>query len=91
VCACCGRAGDPRALVRKRLADGMHTLCGNDAAIAGRRSVTLAELRAELQPSSDRRQDDRRRRDRRSYRDRRDPVDLGRDDDERRELERRAS
>jgi hypothetical protein len=47
-------------------------LCGNCAAILGRRPLTLPELRAELAPAGERRQRDRRRRARRAAGDRRD-------------------
>lgn len=55
-CAACTHA-DPRALVRRRVAGASTpaTLCGNCAAILGRRRVTLDELRAELRAAGDRR------------------------------------
>jgi hypothetical protein len=58
-CAVCG-TGDVRVLRLLRLVDGAVTACANDAAIAGRRALTLAELRAERYPEGDRRADDRR-------------------------------
>jgi len=65
-CSVCGTT-DARVLRRHRLADGLATLCANDAAIAGRRPLTVAELRAEVFPAGDRRQGDRRRADRRNF------------------------
>ena len=47
-CGVCG-ARDPRVLRRVRLADGPAVLCANEAAILGRRAITLAELRAETE------------------------------------------
>lgn len=46
-CAACG-ASDPRVLRRHTLADGPAVVCANCSAIAGRRPLALAELRAEL-------------------------------------------
>lgn len=49
-CGVCG-ARDPRVLRRVRLADGSAAvLCANEAAILGRRALTLTELRAEVGP-----------------------------------------
>jgi len=42
-CECCGFA-DPRMLRAHRLADALHSLCGNCAALAGRRRLSLEEL-----------------------------------------------
>lgn len=86
-CACCDNP-DPRVLVRKTLADGMVTLCGNCATTAGRRRLTLEELRAEVRPAGDRRGGDRRRGDRRGPERR---VHVAFEDlDERRSSDRRA-
>jgi hypothetical protein len=82
----CGQ-GDPRTLVRKTLAGEMHTLCGNCSTIAGRRPLSLEDLRAEVLAPGDRRGGDRRRRDRRGS-DRRGRLELV--DDERRGRDRRA-
>lgn len=46
-CEACGHA-DRRVLRRLRLVEGMVTACGNCTAIAGRRVLSLAALRAEL-------------------------------------------
>jgi hypothetical protein len=87
-CACCTANPDPRALVRKRLASGMATLCGNCSAIAGRRPVSLEQLRAELRAAGGRRRADRRGADRRRLERRAGPelVDV-----ERRARDRRAA
>jgi hypothetical protein len=62
----CGIA-DVRVLRRHRLKDGIVVLCANHAAIAGRRSITLTDLRTECAPAGDRRTGtERRRTDRRS-------------------------
>jgi len=45
-CACCGHAVRAE-LVRRNLADGSVTLCGNCATRCGRRPLTLAQLRGE--------------------------------------------
>lgn len=92
-CAACGLA-DARVLRRHQLADGWSTLCANDAAIAGRRPITLAQLRTERFPDGDRRRGDRRGGDRRDLQVRRVRVDLERlvaDDDARASGGRRAS
>lgn len=49
-CAACGNA-DMRVLRRHRLVTGMVTLCSNDSAIAGRRLITIEQLRAEIGPA----------------------------------------
>jgi len=69
-CKVC-QLGDRRMLRRHRLADGWAELCGNDAQLAGQRTMTLAELVAERFPDGDRRQDDRRQEDRRAHLERR--------------------
>lgn len=46
-CAACG-LGDVRVLRWLRLVDGRVAACGNCAALAGRRVLTLAELGAEV-------------------------------------------
>jgi hypothetical protein len=51
-CACCGFA-DPRMLRAHRLADALHSLCANCAALAGRRRLSLEELIAERFTGSD--------------------------------------
>ena len=48
-CAACGQ-DDQRVLRRHTLAGGPVVLCANDSAIAGRRLLTLDELRSELRP-----------------------------------------
>ena len=53
-CAVCGIA-DLRVLRRHKLRDGFVVLCANHAAIAGRRTLTLTELRGECAPPGDRR------------------------------------
>jgi hypothetical protein len=45
-CALCGLA-DRRMLRRVRLAEGPATLCGNHAALLGRRTISIEMLRAE--------------------------------------------
>jgi hypothetical protein len=60
-CEGCGQS-DPRTLVRRTLAGVSATVCGNCAAIVGRRPVSLQGLRAELGPQpGDRRTKQRRR------------------------------
>lgn len=76
-CAVCA-VGDPRVLRRHKLALGFETLCANHSAIAGRRRITLGELRAECFPSGDRRRTDRRHADRRGGPERRTRVDVER-------------
>jgi hypothetical protein len=89
-CAICPQR-DRRVLRRHKLAGGMHTLCANHAAIAGRRPLTLAELEAECFPAGDRRSTDRRAGDRRTTSPRRVRVVLERlMDGDRREGDRRA-
>lgn len=53
-CAVCSIA-DLRVLRRHKLRDGFVVLCANHAAIAGRRALTLTELRGECAPPGDRR------------------------------------
>jgi hypothetical protein len=74
-CAVCGTR-DRRVLRRHKLASGLETLCANDAAIAGRRVLTLAALRAERFPDGDRRGTDQRTGDRRTYAERRARLEL---------------
>jgi hypothetical protein len=69
-CAVCGIA-DVRVLRRHRLRDGFVVLCANHAAIAGRRSLTLTELRGECAPVGDRRSGSERRNNERRQNDRR--------------------
>jgi hypothetical protein len=66
----CGIA-DARVLRRHKLKDGLVVLCANHAAIAGRREVTLTELRGECCPPGDRRAGAERRREDRRHRTRR--------------------
>lgn len=94
-CRVCG-AADRRTLRRHKLAEGIVTLCANDAAVAGRRTLTLEQLRAEVLPQGDRRGPSRRRQDRRGsegVRERRTRLDVSRmlDDDRRGPGLRRAS
>ena len=86
-CECCSVA-DPRVLVRRRIGEAMSTVCGNCAAVLGRRPLTLEALRAEVRPASDRRQADRR-----SVADRRAMLDVQRmlDEDRRAYTGRRAA
>jgi hypothetical protein len=58
-------------LRRHVLAASRSTLCANHAAIAGRRKITLTELRAECYPPGDRRARERRKADRRTPSERR--------------------
>jgi hypothetical protein len=74
-CAVCA-VGDPRVLRRHKLALGFETLCANHSAIAGRRRITLGELRAECFPLGDRRRTDRRHADRRGGPERRTRTDV---------------
>jgi hypothetical protein len=84
-CMVCGNR-DLRVLRRHKVAQGPDeprvfmfvVLCANDAAIAGRRLLTLDELRAEVFPPEDRRRGDRRRGPRRAPRERRVRVDVER-------------
>jgi hypothetical protein len=85
-CECCSN-GDPRVLVRRTLAGELHTLCGNCSTIAGRRPLTLEQLRAEVLPLDNRRGGDRRRADRRVL-ERRERLELV--DDEQRGADRRG-
>ena len=64
-CGVCGLR-DTRLLTRKTLADGVATLCGSHAMLAGRRTLSLPELVAEAFPAGDRRRTDRRNEDRRT-------------------------
>jgi hypothetical protein len=64
-------------LTRKTLADGVATLCGSHAMLAGRRTLSLPELVAEAFPSGDRRQKDRRNEDRRTPTGRRQTTKVG--------------
>lgn len=92
-CAVCATA-DRRVLRRHQLVDGWTVLCANHAAVAGRRSISLLELRAEVSPEGDRRAADRRREDRRSpAQPRRARVDVDRLllESERREVGRRGA
>lgn len=59
-CAVCG-IGDLRVLRRHALRSGVVVLCANHAAMAGRRSLTLTELRGECCPLGDRRSGEERR------------------------------
>jgi hypothetical protein len=88
-CAVCGTS-DLRVLRRITLTDGPRVVCANDATIAGRRELSLAELTAERFPGGDRRSADRRAKDRRTPVDRRAPRGKGALD-ERRESNRRAT
>lgn len=91
-CSVCGLA-DARVLRRHQLADGWTTLCANDAALAGRRPLSLHQLRAERYPDGDRRGADRRAGDRRDASVRRARVVVERlvgDDDRRERVGRRA-
>lgn len=89
-CAVCG-TGDRRVLRRHLLSGGPVTLCANDSAIAGRRPLSLDQLRAEVRAPSDRRGQDRRRGDRRVPIVRRARVEVdGLLDDRRRIVDRRA-
>jgi hypothetical protein len=90
----CGIA-DVRVLRRHKLRDGFVVLCANHAAIAGRRSIGITELRAECAPTGDRRTGtERREKDRRSVERRRaaapPPEGVDRRRDERR-TQRRSS
>lgn len=68
---------DRRVLRRHRLAEGLVTLCANHAAVAGRRPLTVEQLRAECYPLGDRRgSSERRSADRRVPGERRLRVDL---------------
>jgi len=59
-CECCGLA-DVRMLTRKRLdGEAWTTLCGNCGLLAGKRKMTLAELRELRFPAGDQRQRERR-------------------------------
>ena len=75
-CAVCGLR-DARMLTRKTLADGVATLCGSHAMLAGRRTLSLPELVAEAFPAGDRRQSDRRNEDRRTPTGRRQITKVG--------------
>jgi hypothetical protein len=74
-CRICGTR-DQRVLRRHVLAASTSTLCANHSAIAGRRKITLTELRAEVYPEGDRRHAERRRSDRRGPRERRQPLSV---------------
>jgi hypothetical protein len=74
-CSVCGLA-DARMLRRHHLADGWTVLCGNHAAVAGRRTLELEQLRAELTGPQDRRRVHRRRADRRHHLERRQTMSL---------------
>jgi hypothetical protein len=92
-CAVCGLS-DRRVLRRHVLTDGPVTLCANDAAIAGRRALSLEELELEVYPAGDRRGANRRQADRRApATDRRTVLDVARlvADADRRGAGRRAS
>lgn len=82
---------DRRVLRRHELGGQWHTLCGNCAAIAGRRVLELEELAAEIRPASDRRRGDRRRSDRREPLERRQRFDAAAELTSSRRGERRAS
>lgn len=89
-CAVCGIA-DLRVLRRHKLRDGFVVLCANHAAIAGRRSLTLTELRGECAPPGDRRAGaERRQADRRHVERRRAPAPTPPGGVERRATERRT-
>lgn len=80
VCVVCG-ATDRRMLRRtlllQPLGDARHeTLCANHAAVVGRRTLSLEELRAELSAPGDRRQEDRRAGERRAPAPRRARADV---------------
>ena len=60
-CAVCGLT-DLRVLRRHALRNGVAVLCANHSAMAGRRSLTLTELRGECCPLGDRRDGEERRR-----------------------------
>jgi hypothetical protein len=90
-CAVCG-LDDKRMLRRHRLAGGLVVLCANDAAVAGRRRLSLEELHAERFPAGDRRSGDRRRAPRRGLVERREGWDPAWElDADRRKDRRRAS
>lgn len=79
-------------LVRRTLADGPRTLCGNHAQLLGKRSLPLAELAAEAFAAGDRRRGERRRADRRGPFERRATFDVERLlEDDRRASGRRAA
>ncbi|MCC6665668.1 MAG: hypothetical protein IT375_18075 [Polyangiaceae bacterium] len=89
-CAVCGIA-DLRVLRRHKLRDGFVVLCANHAAIAGRRTLTLTELRGECAPPGDRRAGaERRQSDRRHVERRRAPAPTPPGGVERRATERRT-
>jgi hypothetical protein len=96
-CVVCART-DPRVLRRAKLREKgggelVATLCALCACIAGRRPLTVDELRREVFPEGDRRQADRRIGDRRTGRERRDEIDVARllDADRRERSDRRAN
>jgi hypothetical protein len=85
----CGIA-DARVLRRHRLKDGLVVLCANHAAIAGRRGMTLTELRGECCPPGDRRAgSERRQNDRRTTTRRGKRASVGTNGERRRRNERR--
>ncbi len=88
--------GDMRFLTRRRL-DGVNwtTLCGNCAILAGKRKITLEDLKTELYPDGDRRASERRTSTKRRFKDnrtdeRRIYSNLQRADSERRDNDRRT-
>ena len=89
-CAVCS-VEDQRVLQFHRMAEGHVVLCANHATIAGKRSITLDELKDECFPAGDRRQEDRRRSDRRNYRERRQDDWHSIDDEERRSYQERRA
>jgi hypothetical protein len=89
-CSVCGIA-DVRVLRRHRLRDGLVVLCANHAAIAGRRSIGLTELRGECAPHGDRRGGVERRQAERRHVERRRQAAPPPDGVERRRTERRTS
>jgi hypothetical protein len=89
-CSVCG-INDVRVLRRHKLRDGFVVLCANHAAIAGRRSMTLTELRGECSPPGDRRSGTERRNADRRHTDRRRQTEASPPGTERRATDRRVA
>ena len=73
-CECCGVTD--RRVLRRHALDELRTLCANCSAVAGRRALSLDELRCEVFPPGDRRGPGRRTGDRRAPVDRRQRVEV---------------